>query len=80
MVFIVASKSSVEISRMESCACCLAALLITMSKPPSAFTACSSSERQKFSSLKSPGIATAFLPSAFQSAITSLASSSSSVG
>jgi hypothetical protein len=53
--FIVQSKSSVLKSSMDSLACCLPALLTTMSSPPNCLTACSTSSTQNASSRRSPG-------------------------
>ena len=64
LVFIVASKSSVETSRMEARVCWRPALLTRMSSPPSPRTASSTSVRQKASSRRSPGIASPVRPSA----------------
>jgi len=64
-------------SRMEGRDCCRAALLTSISKPPSPLTASATSFLQKASSRRSPGIAIALRPAALISAITSLTSASS---
>jgi hypothetical protein len=77
LVFIVASKSSLEMSRMEAFDCCRAALQARMSIPPNFCAACSTSFWQKASSRRSPGMATPLRPALLMSLITSCASGSS---